>query len=193
MNNESSINWLTYLPCGKNGKLNELIDLAAFCKTDPAKIAAIWLKTGKNGISLLMLAISRKLHHGTSVVWISGLRGRNREGELRENEEGKREKSTGCTVIFKLYGCLRGTVEPSAGDHLKMRRVSGRLREVVAYARWSLTRALLHKVFYEEKCGQTYFLERIICMQFLCFSIGKSVLFLKVLPILWVAYYIQRT
>ena len=55
---------------------------------------------------------------------------------------------------------------------------------VVAYARCSLTRALLHKVFYEEKCGQTYFLERIICMQFLCFSIGKSVLFLKVLPIL---------
>lgn len=55
---------------------------------------------------------------------------------------------------------------------------------VVAYARWSLTRALLHKVFYEEKCGQTYFLERIICMQFLCFSIGKSVLFLKVLLIL---------
>lgn len=54
---------------------------------------------------------------------------------------------------------------------------------VVAYARWSLTRALLHKVFYE-KCGQTYFLERIICMQFLCFSIGKSVLFLKVLLIL---------
>lgn len=55
---------------------------------------------------------------------------------------------------------------------------------VVAYARWSLTRALLHKVFYEEKCGQTYFLERIICMQFLCFSIVKSVLFLKVLLIL---------
>lgn len=94
------------------------------------------------------------------------------------------KKALVVLLFFKLYGCLRGAVEPLVGDHLKMRRVSGRLREAVAYARRSLTRALLHKVFYEEKCGQTYFLERIFCMQFLCSSIGKSVLFLKVLLIL---------
>ena len=43
------------------------------------------------------------------------------------------KKALVALLIFKLYGCLRGTVEPSAGEHRKMRRVSGRLREVVAY------------------------------------------------------------
>jgi len=43
------------------------------------------------------------------------------------------KKALVALLFFKLYGCLRGTVEPPVGDHLKMRRVSGRLHEVVAY------------------------------------------------------------